>query len=944
MSLMNKKIVVFDLETTGLDPASDKIIEVGLVRLEEGKITETYHSLLNPGKAVPLRVKRLTGIDDRDLENAPCLAEILPEVVAFIGDAALAGHNVWFDMAFLTAACGTRFENSLYDTLDLARLLVPGALSYRLETLCEELNIELKAKHRALEDAVAAARVLQVLTERLRTLDFKVLTLLNGLLGEARSGWHGLTGGLLKECAKKFPDRKITGECYWRRSEEKAGKKEAVLSGGDGGNERTVPDELDENTAGSYVAIDGPLPSALPGFKYRRQQEAMVREVVKALNEEKYLVMEAGTGVGKSIAYLIPFILWSLSKKERVVVATHTINLQEQLLNKDIPILREVIKQPFKAVLVKGRQNYICLRRWFAALESPHSPEEAAFFARILVWLTETGTGDKSELNILPAEEDYWLAVCGEADGCLGSRCRFRRDCFVNKARRESEEADLIIINHSFLLSDVASDSQLLPEYGPLLLDEAHHFEDSATKHLGRQLSQNSVGRWLGIVGKSLSKLAEKAPPGDRMKWSQNIKAALETRLETVEALRLFSMQVMELMIGGRNGESEYNRVSVRLPVDGRQYESFLECGRKCMKLIGRLSAEISRCAEMMELWSLTDEWWIGPCRDLQQLAKSGAEMEDDFGFVLQCHDTDFVHWAEVELANRGSAKNSTIYAAPIDVGALLYEKLYKKKSVVIMTSATLAVNGSFDYFVESSGLKYLGGKKIKCINFDSPFMFDKQALLCVNRGLPVQGEVPDEIYLQQLEEAIYKIIEATGGGTLVLFTSHRTLQEIYKRLKPKLESMGIMLLGHGMDGSRSKILEDFKKAERAVLFGAYSFWEGIDVPGKALICVVMVKLPFMSPAVPVYEARLENLARQNRDGFRTLTVPKAVIRFKQGFGRLIRSDDDRGCVIILDGRILSKNYGRQFLNSLPVSRHFRGSSDIISRKIKEWFVAEDKK
>ena len=934
--VMIKSFVVFDVETTGLDPASDKIIEVGLVRLEDGEITGKYHALVNPKQPLPFKIKKITGIDDKDLESERGFEEIMPEVLEFIGDAAIAGHNINFDMAFLAAARGTPFENLLYDTLDLARMMVPDSTSYRLETLCEKLDIKLKVKHRALEDAMATARLLTVLIEKMQGIDFDVLKQLNVLLGEARSGWSSFVNGLLKEHLKKFPDRKISNVPYWIRVEERPMKKSAAFQKDFGSKTGRVL--LDENDVTGYVGVGGPLASVLPGYRHRHQQEDMVRQVARALNEEKYLIMEAGTGVGKSIAYLIPFVLWSLSNRERVVVATHTINLQEQLLNKDIPILREIIDKPFKAVLAKGRQNYICLRRWIAALEGIHLPEEAAFFARVLIWLATTVTGDKSELNISPGEEDYWFTICGEVEGCLGNRCYHQRDCFVNKARREAEEAHLIIVNHSFLFSDIVTENRLLPEYGPLVIDEAHHLDETATKHLGRQLSQSTLNRWLGIAGKSLSKLAEKVPPDDWARWSQNVRSALEIRLETIEALRLFFEILVDLAVKrGNNGE--YNRITIRMPFNEDVYDEFLAGGRRCVELIEQLTCEISKCIEMTELWAVSDEAWAGPCGDLRQIVTSGAEINNDFKFVLENEDEDFVYWAEIEFLNKGSWKHCSISAVPIDIGPLLYERLYKNRKNVLMTSATLSVNGNFEHFVKMSGLNYINEDKLICMNSDSPFVYEKQALLCVSRGIPVQGEVADDVYMDELEQAIFKVIEATGGSTLVLFTSHRTLREIYRRLKPSLESLDILLLGHGIDGSRSKILEEFKTSGRAVLFGAFSFWEGIDVPGEALTCVVMVKLPFMSPSVPVIEARLENLARQNRDGFRALSVPKAVIRFKQGFGRLIRSDRDRGCVIILDGRILSKSYGRQFLNSLPIRRHFRGSIEIISQKIKDWFI-----
>lgn len=935
---MEKHFVVCDLETTGLDPVNDKIIEVGLVKLEEGEITGKFQALVNPGQLLSLKIKRLTGLDDDDLTHAPQISHILPEILDFIGDAALVGHNVQFDLAFLGVARGTPFYNPSFDTLELARLVMPETSSYRLGALCARLNIDVRTSHRALDDAMATARLLTVLIKKLREIDLELLTQLNRLLIEARSGWHPYLNDLIKDILKTFPDQKISASPYWNRSEEKEDKN-AIRREHSTGREKTV---LEETAVTELLGREGALSTVLPAYEYRPQQKAMAEQVTHVLNDEKYLLMEAGTGVGKSMAYLVPTVLWGLLNKERVLVATHTINLQEQLWFNDIPILADVIRKPFRAALAKGRQNYICLRRWFGALDSPHQPMEAAFFARVLTWLAVTDTGDKSEINIAPGEGDLWLNICGEADGCLGTRCRYQKNCFVNKARKAAEEADLIIANHSLLFADVRAENKVLPAYGPLIIDEAHHLEESATAYLGRQFSQSALNRWLGIAGKTLAKLAEKAPPSDGVKWAKTLQAAQELRLEAAEAARLFFQLLWEMAAKNlSSSESEYSRVSLRLPCCEAVYGEFLTGGEKCIEVLRGFWAEIRGCIELMELWAISEEAWAGPSRDLAQIAHSGLALIDDFQFILENLDPGFVYWADLEFSSRGPAKHCSLMAAPIDVGALLHERFFKNKSTVVLTSATLSVNGNFDHFIERTGLNYIPEERLIRAHFDSPFAYDRQALLCINRDLPVQGTVKENTYMEKLEDTLYKIIEITGGRTLVLFTSHRTLREVYKRLRPRLETLDICLLGHGIDGSRSRILEEFKTTGRTVLFGASSFWEGVDVQGEALTCVVMVKLPFMSPAVPVIEARLEDLARRDKDGFRALSVPQAVIRFKQGFGRLIRSGSDRGCVVILDGRIVSKSYGRQFLSSLPLKSHFRGGIEMISKKLSDWIGKE---
>ncbi len=930
---MKRNYVVCDLETTGLNPITDRIIEIGLVRVQQGEIAGKYHTMVNPGMTLPLKIKRLTGIDDGDLAGAPPIGEVIGDVVDYIGNDAIVGHNIRFDLDFLSAARGLPFANPHYDTVELARLLVPDAVSYRLSSLCSRLDIDTGGNHRALQDALATAGLMVMLLRQLHSLDPGILIHLHKLLFDANSAWNVPLNDFIKECLKKFPDRKIARISYLRRVAEKDNQYLRPARGPSA--EKLI---LEQNEMVSLLKEGGPLANVLPAYEYRPQQEAMVCGVTRALNEGKFLLMEAGTGIGKSIAYLMPAILWSVKNKERILVATHTINLQEQLWLKDIPMLAKMIKEPFHAALAKGRQNYICLRRWFGALDSAHQPDEAAFFARVLLWLNITETGDRGELNINPAESDIWLTISGETDGCLGPRCQYQKDCFVNRARKNAENADLIITNHSLLFSDIKADNRVLPSFGPLIIDEAHHIEESATTHLGIQFNKKPFNRWLWLAGRDLAKLAEKVPPADGVRWFELVKTARETRLELLESARHFFEHLYDLISGSATDKGySYSSRSLRLPLADGSYEVFLENGRRCVQQLHRFTGDIKACAGLMEIWSISDEAWAGELRDITGLSLAGEAWAQDLHFILEGIDTEFVYWADIEASTRATNRNCSLNAAPVDVGTLLFNRLFKNKETVILTSATLTVNEGFGHMIERTGLKYLNGEKLLKASFNSPFSYEHQVMLCINRDLPVQGAVDDDVYLGKIEIALYKLIVATGGRALVLFTSHRILREAYRRLKPLLEAHDICLLGHGIDGSRSRLLEEFKGKGRSALFGSLSFWEGIDVPGDALTCVIIVKLPFSSPFVPIIEARLEDLSRRGKDGFKLLSVPQAIIRFKQGFGRLIRSSRDSGCVVVLDGRILNKNYGRQFLISLPVKRHIRGDVDFIAKKIAEW-------
>lgn len=934
---MLNRFVAFDLETTGLDPLSDKIIEIGLVKYEGGEITETFHTLVNPGRPLPVKIKRLTGLQDADLKPAPSIEQVLPAAVALIGDCPVIGHNISFDLRFFEAAGGRSLSNETYDTLEMARLVLPGATSYRLETICSLLGVG-TPKHRALADADSAARLFIALSERLRSMDMGLLLELNRLIAQARSPLSPLLGRLVKESVSTFSGGKI--KPYRLPVFAESGETESRRAHGGVSNPAAV---IETGRVESFFANDGPMAKTIAGYEHRPQQVAMAKEIARALNEQNYLLVEAGTGVGKSMAYLLPLLLWTTASGQRAVVSTHTINLQEQLWKKDIPILASFLGAPFRAALVKGRSNYLCLRRWFAAVAGNHTPEEASFLARVLTWLTVTKTGDRSELNIAPSESDFWQAICGDADSCLGASCRYQKHCYINKIRRKAEEADLIIVNHSLLFTDVKAENRVLPSYGPLVIDEAHHLEDVATVHLGRQVSQTALNRFFAALGKALGRLKEIAPPSGAAAWFAGIQDAQETRLAAAEAGRQFFFLLGELVFQGRSGDDrEYGRATVRLPLSG---EGWLELAARASALVEQvhnLAATAGKLVEMMELWSITDEGWTGRSKDLAQTVQPGLTLAHDLKFIISGSGENHVYWVEAEFSTGETARHAALYAAPIDVGALLYESFFKNKAPVILTSATMSVSGTFQHYKERTGLCHIPGDRLAEARFDSPFAYDNQALLCINRDLPAPGAVPAEDYLDRLAKAIERFVLANRGRTMVLFTSHRALRSVYCRLKPRLEEEDICILGHGIDGGRSRILEEFKSTEKSVLLGSSSFWEGVDVPGEALSCVVIVKLPFWSPSVPVIEARLEDLARKKRDGFKEFSVPQAVIRFKQGFGRLIRTAADRGIVVILDRRILDKKYGRYFLNSLPLRSHVRGDTETIVKKITEWMRTKD--
>ncbi|MCL5046660.1 MAG: exonuclease domain-containing protein, partial [Actinobacteria bacterium] len=484
--------MAFDLETTGVDPQSDEIIEIAAVRVRGGQVVGEFSELCDPGRPIPLKIRRLTGISPEMLDGKPAAAQVLPAFLSFAGGGPLVAHNSDFDRSFLVnqlARIGRTMTCQVYDSLELARILLPLARNHRLGSLAAELGLPLEQGHRALDDARAAAALMVRLWAAAAALDHGLLSQIVGLAGDEPWPLKDVFSSALAKAATRFQDRRISREFASAEEAEELPDRSPV--------------DFDPDQLKGVVGAKGPLAARLGTYEDRPGQAAMLELVARALEEGRHAVVEAGTGTGKSIAYLIPSLYWSLAKGERVVVSTHTINLQEQLWEKDLPLLAGCLDLPFRAALVKGRSNYLCLRRFKESVDQADflSSSERRLLVRVLTWVKQTTTGDRSELNLFGEGEEAWVTVCSESESCLGVKCPWQsRHCFFYRARRRAERADLIVANHALVFADVQSGNQILPPYSHLILDEAHHIEDVATEHLGTSVSHGDVRRTLTLL------------------------------------------------------------------------------------------------------------------------------------------------------------------------------------------------------------------------------------------------------------------------------------------------------------------------------------------------------------------------------------------------------------------------------------------------------------
>jgi len=709
----------------------------------------------------------------------------------------------------------------------------------------------------------------------------------------------------------------------------------------------------------------GPIAGKLKKYEHREQQIEMLRTVARGFNENGIIPIEAGTGTGKTFAYMIPAIFWAVDNKERVVVSTNTINLQEQLIKKDIPTLLSALNLECKAVLVKGRGNYVC-RRKLAMLENEFdlltTPDEREMLLTIREWAKKSRDGTRSDLNFIPKAE-IWEKVNSESDTCVHARCDYFSNCFVNRARREAASANLLIVNHHLLFADLSvrsaadnyAEMAVLPGYRRIILDEAHNVEDSATSYFGARVTRIGLLRLLrrvhyrrkggdegGLITVLKGKLLRADGIGDEVDEIildiQNdiipMKSELDYRVgEAFDAIHEFTAS-----------QSEWSNGEVKLRVEP-DIEHNLHWKENCLPPVNNLLSDLR--AFMSRVGSIV--------KRLEQISR---KMENETAFIDErielkavCNRLDLtvgniekalfddsedrIRWIEANLRSRWNVVR--LYSVPLEVGKVLAEQVYSKFPTVILTSATLTVEGRFEFVAGRIGLDAADGDRIDYLALPSPFDFGSQAILGIPTDIPV---VNDQGYRESLIQSIFKCLTISQGRAFILFTSFSMLDTVYSKLAPELEKlMGINTLKQG-DDNRTTLLERFRRDTTSVLFATLSFWEGVDVEGESLECIVLVKLPFKVPDDPVIQARAENIERRGGNAFTEYSVPLAAIKLKQGFGRLIRNRTDHGAVLILDKRIVEKFYGRTFLNSLPPCRIVRGTSDTVFEEFQEFFNA----
>ncbi len=926
-------IVALDLETTGLDPQSDEILEIGAVRFNGKRVEGEWSTLVNPGRMIPPFIAQLTGISNEMVRNAPPIRAVLSDLVDFVGNATVLGHSVRFDLSFL-ARYNALYLNEYVDTYEMAAVLLPTASRYNLSALAKSLNIPLQNAHRALDDARTTHEVFLQLYDRAMELPIELVAEFVRLSEPLDWGAGWLFDQVLRARSRQpIPARRVRGVGHGPLFD---GRDEAYTAPMEP-NPTLTPLDIDEVAA--TLEYGGPFSRYFAGYEFRPQQVEMLKAVTSALSDGYHLMVEAGTGTGKSFAYLVPAALWAVQNNRRVVISTNTINLQDQLIHKDIPDLCRALEINLRAAVLKGRSNYLCPRRLeILRQRGPENPDEMRVLSKVLVWLQESQSGDRNEINLNgPAERDVWAQLSAEDDGCKTEVCIKREggSCPFYRSRLAAQNAHLLVVNHALLLADAATENRVLPDYDYVIIDEGHHIESATTNAMSFKVTANDVNRLMreigspatGILGHFLGQIKQEVRPSDYAAVEQLVQRAtdLAFRLETYD--NHFFAAVEQFLGEQRDGRSiglyaQQERVlpATRTQPSWAEVEISWDQANETLKLLLDVLEKVNQA--MGQIVEAGIEGVEDTQGSLSNVYRRLGEIDSNLTALVGKPEGDKVYWVEIQP----NGNRLSLQAAPLHIGPLMERYLWHEKSSVILTSATLTANGDFDYLRGR-----LNGDEAEELMVGSPFDYETAALLYLVNDIPEPGDMNG--HQRAIEFALIRLGRATGGRMLVLFTSYAQLKRTSQAIGGPLADSGISVYEQGEGASANTLLESFRDSDRAILLGTRSFWEGVDIPGEALSVLAIVKLPFDVPSDPIIAARSESF----EDAFNEYNLPEAILRFRQGFGRLIRTQSDRGVVAILDKRILSKRYGRAFLDSLPGCTVQRGSVTDLPKAAAQW-------
>lgn len=870
---MPKTYISLDLETTGFDPDADQVLEVAAIKFQDGKILEKFETLINPGVEIPAMVSHITGINHETIKDAPSFDQISADLSKFLGVTPIVGHNIEFDLNFLEAK-GIPILNPQVDTLKLASILLTDMPSLSLETISRQLNIIHENKHRAMSDAHVCFELFQLLVAKISDIPAHILQQIQTII--PRSEWD--LGDLFMEAKSQVPRSSKV-----EKIEEKKSNEDNL------GQQLSSPEDLID-----LLSAKSPLARIVPNYEHRPGQQKLLGKILDAIPGHFNLIAEAGTGTGKTMAYLLAAAFSKTHWDKKTIISTYTNNLQDQIISKDFPLVQSLFPE-LKIAILKGRKKYLSVARFNELKNKPSLEEhELTTIIKVLIWLDKTETGDLDELNLQNKETLLYDEICSDPEHRPNKNNHL--EDFLEKARRNAEQADIIIANHALLIQDSLSENHILPEAPILIIDEAHHLEKTVTDALTVVLGLNRLNKLWDVTIDALEEI-------------QSTTLVFENRMETLIA-EWKKVKVESLNLG----EEIFDQIRLVIEKFANTYPgqpSIVGINPNVAKseywimAINKVHLLAGLTPLLATLANRTNSILLE--HDLQE-NEASTTMSSLIKFHQEClnyleHPEKRITWI-----SKGFDESIHWHFAPLSVQEIFAEKLFPDRQSVILTSATLSTYGNFNYIRSELGL----GEDFEEVKIPSHFSYPDQVKIIIPENLP---EPRDPEYLNQCTNIIDSVIKANGGRTLVLFTAKKDLSKVFHDLAPKLKTEGFSLLGQNISGGRGKIISHFShEPDKCAILGTNSFWEGVDLVGSLLTCVVIQKLPFDPPDDPIIHSRSQLFEKP----FEQYTLPRAILRFKQGFGRLIRSSTDTGAVIILDSRLVQKSYGREFTTSLP--------------------------
>lgn len=912
---MTNRFVVVDLETTGNSPKKgDKIIQFAAVVIENGTIVETFSSLVSSDKPIPLFIEELTGLTDDMIKDAPAFSEIAPKILTLLNGAFFVAHNVLFDLSFLQEelinAGYEGFFGPVIDTVELSRFMFPTADSFKLTDLASKEGLAHDRPHQADSDAYVTAELFLRLINLLKDLPEVTLRQLLKLSGGLKSDISLLLDEYVLGKFSSIDDLPEGLEVFHGlvlRQKEKLENKEYHT-------QTTFPDSPEKKEA--------VFRRAFVDYEKREGQYMMLDQVYSAFQKENHALIEAGTGVGKSLAYLLPSSVFANNTNNKIVISTYTTQLQEQLLTNDIPLLKKMVDFPLEVVLLKGRHHYISLEKFHQSLfEEEDNYDTSLTKMQILIWLTQTETGDYEELNLSSGGLLYWNRIKNDTSTFVKDRSWLSHD-FYFLIRQRVNDAKIIITNHSLLMADLNSESTILPSYEYVIIDEAHHFEKAASKSFNQSLDYLSLRMLLSHFGsidqKQLFYELEQIFKNFHAEDSDELIHAFQINEMLVELQYEIDDLFRAVALYAKGSSKKSNqRFMKRVSHDesAREWKSAVASAERGHFIIKDLHESLCKWVDFVKHQQVTlDNQQKVTMNEVLSFLDDLEEVRNHLRNLIINPLPLHVTW--IEMDGRAAQNITTLYSQPVSISLFLKEHFFDKKKSAVLTSATMTVNQSFDFVLDSLGLE-----KENCdtLFIPSPFLYEEQVQVFIPNDLPEINKAPVSDYVAAITEHIISIAEATKGRMLILFTSYDMLKKTYDLIKESGLLDDYILFAQGISsGSRSRLTRNFQRFEKSILLGTSSFWEGIDIPGEALSCLVIVRLPFTPPDDPIAEAKGEIIKATGANPFSKHSLPEAVLRFKQGFGRLIRKKTDRGFVIIFDRRIVTTTYGKAFLKSIP--------------------------